>query len=45
LVDHHCRDITRNEANCVAQRGPTVLAYGPFYKNGVTCGPRRQNDV
>jgi len=25
LVGHHCRDITRNEAKCIAQRGPTAF--------------------
>jgi len=25
LVGHHRRDITRNEAKCVAQRGPTAF--------------------
>jgi len=25
LVDHHCHDITRNEAKCIAQRGPTAF--------------------
>jgi len=25
LVGHYCRDITRNEANCVAQRGPAAF--------------------
>jgi len=25
LVGRHCRDITKNEAKCVAQRGPTAF--------------------
>jgi len=25
LAGHHCRGITRNEAKCVAQRGPTAF--------------------
>jgi len=25
LVGYHCRDVTRNEAKCVAQRGPTAF--------------------
>ena len=25
MAGHHCRDITRNEAKCIAQRGPTAF--------------------
>jgi len=25
LVGHHCRDITRKEAKCIARRGPTAF--------------------
>jgi len=42
FVGHHCRDITRNEAKCIPSVVQLLLTNGPFYKNLITCGPRRQ---